>query len=208
MTAFAQQERQALCDLFLEVGPDAPTRCEGWRTADLAAHLFVRERRPLAAPGIVLGGPFAKFTEREMAAARRHHGYAGLVAKVRSGPPLCLRPVDELFNLLEYFVHTEDVRRAVPGFEPRVAPELDEALWGALRRASRMFTRKLHGAGLELERPGGERIVASSATPRAVLLGNPQELALFLYGRGEVSSVELSGPPEAQEAVRAADFSL
>ena len=34
----AQQERLALCDLFVERGADAPTLCEGWNTADLAAH--------------------------------------------------------------------------------------------------------------------------------------------------------------------------
>ena len=36
----------ALCDLFEEVGPDAPTLCGDWTTRDLAAHLVMRERRP------------------------------------------------------------------------------------------------------------------------------------------------------------------
>src|SRR5882762_622635 len=36
-------ERRELCDLFLELGPDAPTLCEGWTTLDLAAHLVLRE---------------------------------------------------------------------------------------------------------------------------------------------------------------------
>ena len=49
-------ERDELCDLFVARGPDAPTLCEGWTTADLAAHLVVRERNPLAGPGIVFGG--------------------------------------------------------------------------------------------------------------------------------------------------------
>ena len=35
----AQSERQQLCDLFEEVGPDQDTLCEGWTTAHLAAHL-------------------------------------------------------------------------------------------------------------------------------------------------------------------------
>ena len=37
------RERLELCDLLLELGPDAPTLCEGWTTADLAAHLVLRE---------------------------------------------------------------------------------------------------------------------------------------------------------------------
>src|SRR5579859_4160339 len=49
----AQQERSTLCDLFVEYGPEAPTLCEGWLAADLAAHLVVRERRPDSGPGLV-----------------------------------------------------------------------------------------------------------------------------------------------------------
>src|SRR5262249_60545235 len=56
----------ALCDTLERVGPAAPTLCEGWTTADLAAHLVVRERKPLAGPGIVLGGPFASYTASAM----------------------------------------------------------------------------------------------------------------------------------------------
>jgi len=49
----SRAERVALCDLFDAIGPDAPTRCAGWTTADLATHLLVRERYPLAAIGLV-----------------------------------------------------------------------------------------------------------------------------------------------------------
>ena len=55
-------ERAAMCDTFEAVGPDAPTLCDGWLTADLAAHLIVREHRPDAMPGILAGGPFARHT--------------------------------------------------------------------------------------------------------------------------------------------------
>ena len=52
---FAQIERQDLCTLFEDLGPDVPTLCEGWTARDLAAHLVVRERRPDAALGILAG---------------------------------------------------------------------------------------------------------------------------------------------------------
>jgi hypothetical protein len=42
-------EREQLCDLFLELGPEAPTLCEGWATLDLAAHLVMREHDPRSA---------------------------------------------------------------------------------------------------------------------------------------------------------------
>ena len=43
----AAAERHDLCDTFLEVGPEAPTLCSPWRTRDLAAHLVLREHRPV-----------------------------------------------------------------------------------------------------------------------------------------------------------------
>lgn len=61
--SLAQQERETLCDLFAELGPDAPTLCAGWVTADLAAHLVARERRPDSGPGLVWP-PLAGHTER------------------------------------------------------------------------------------------------------------------------------------------------
>jgi len=203
----AASERQALCDLLDALGPDGPTLCEGWKTSDIAAHLFVRERRPQATPGILLGGVLGSITTRSMSAALRRYGYEGVVGKVRSGPPILLRPVDELINQLEYFVHTEDVRRADPDWAPVDNPALDDALWASLRRAARLFTRRLKGAGLELVRPDGDSIVARSGAPRAVLTGGPQELALFVLGRRSVARVELSGSADAQDAVRRSDFS-
>lgn len=204
----ARWERSGLCDALIRSGPGAPTLCEGWLTRDLAAHVFVRERRPLAASGIVLGGTFAKLTASSMRAALRTYGYVGLVARVRSGPPLLWRPVDDLVNLVEFFVHTEDVRRAAPDWEARNDPQLDGALWASLGRWSKMMTRKLQGAGLELQRPDGERIVAHRGGPSAVLSGGPQELVLFLYGRAQVARVALSGAEEAQRAVREARFGI
>ena len=83
----AQQERHALCDLFAELGPAAPTLCEGWTAADLAAHLVVRERRPDSGPGIVWP-PLAGYTDRVRLAERDKTPWTELVAAVRSGPPL------------------------------------------------------------------------------------------------------------------------
>jgi hypothetical protein len=45
-----------LCDLLELLGPDADTLLAPWCTRDLAAHLYLRERDPLAGPGLVLPG--------------------------------------------------------------------------------------------------------------------------------------------------------
>src|ERR1700753_2037874 len=107
----AQQERMTICDLFVELGSDAPTLCEGWKTADLAAHLVVRERRPDSGPGLVWA-PLAGYTEKVSVAARGRTSWEDLVDSVRRGPPAILKPFDGAMNTVEYFIHVEDVRRA------------------------------------------------------------------------------------------------
>ena len=69
----AQQERQTLCDLLVELGPEAPTLCAGWATADLAAHLVVRERRPDSGPGLVWP-PLAGHTDKVRRSVRDRTG--------------------------------------------------------------------------------------------------------------------------------------
>lgn len=64
---FDALERQQLCDLFVELGPDAPTVLKPWTTRDLAAHLVLREHDYLAAPGLVLPGRWHRFSERRTA---------------------------------------------------------------------------------------------------------------------------------------------
>ena len=204
-------EREALCDLFLAVGPDAPTLCEGWRTADLAAHLVVRERNPLAGPGLVMGGAAAALTARITARAKQRHTYEQLVARVRRGPPPWTAPFDAVINTVEYFVHHEDVRRGAGDDTPRPASEtgeLDAALWRSIGRGSGLMTRPLGGTGLDLVRPDGEFVHARKGAPVAILTGRPGELVLLLSGRGRAAHVEVSGPPDAVEAVRRANFGL
>src|SRR3712207_9294235 len=70
----AARERAALADLLDELGPDAPTRCAGWTTAHLAAHLVTRDRRPDTTPGFALeatpvGRPLAAWSHREIGRA-------------------------------------------------------------------------------------------------------------------------------------------
>ena len=116
--SLAQQERNTLCDLFVERGSEAPTLCEGWSTADLAAHLAVRERRPDSGPGLVWP-PLAGYTDKVRRTVRDRTPWEKLVEKVRQGPPLLLRPFDGPMNTVEFFIHVEDVRRAQEGWEPR-----------------------------------------------------------------------------------------
>jgi uncharacterized protein (TIGR03085 family) len=206
MTAFAQYERRELADLMLAAGPDAPTRCAGWTTRDLAAHLVLRERRPDAAAGIVVR-PLRGYTER-VQRALGDRPWPALVQTVRSGPPALLRRFDEQANLAEMFIHHEDVRRAQGGWEPRALDPAEEAaLWRRVVPMARLARRRLPVA-TTLEAPGFGRIEARPGVPHVTVVGPPGELLLFVSGRQDVARVELSGPPESVASLREARLGL
>ena len=197
MTRHALSERLLLCDDLLRLGPDAPTMCEGWDTRDLAAHLVIREGRPDLAIGVLV--PFLHGRLERERARMAEGDYAALVERVRGGAPvwnpLHIDKLDEIANLVEFFVHHEDVRRAQPDWEPRdLAPNLQHALWVAVRRSSRLMFRK-SPTGIVLIAPGHGRHSARLPDDRGTVLvrGTPAELVLYAYGRKEVAKVELSG---------------
>ncbi|MCT9009810.1 TIGR03085 family metal-binding protein [Streptomyces rhizosphaerihabitans] len=199
MSTHAKRERLLLADLLEAVGPDAPTLCEGWTSRDLAAHVVVRERRPDAAGGLVVK-QLAPRLERVMAEFAEKP-YEELIQLIRTGPPrfspFSLKQLDEASNVVEYYVHTEDVRRAQPDWTPR---ELDtvfqEALWSRLDRTARLVGR---GAptGVVLRRPNGQTTVLNKGTPVVTVTGEPSELLLFGFGRQSVADVELDGDKDA-----------
>jgi uncharacterized protein (TIGR03085 family) len=196
----AQQERRTICDLFVEVGADAPTLCEGWLTADLAAHLVVRERRPDSGPGLVWP-PLAGYTEKVRQRARDRAPWEKLVETVRRGPPLLLRPFDGPMNTVEYFIHVEDVRRAHDGWEPReISPELADALW---ERVGPGGMAKKVGATVVVKSPG-RADKQSGAGPVVVLTADPGELTMFGAGRQGAANVEISGDATLAAQLRAA----
>jgi uncharacterized protein (TIGR03085 family) len=199
-------ERDQLCDLFLELGPEAPTLCEGWATLDLAAHLVMREHDPRSGLAILGGDRFAKLEESLMAKGRAK-GYEHLVERLRSGPPLVpwrLPGLRTLLNLNEWFVHHEDVRRA-NGLGPRAdRPDLDAALWELTGRTAKMAVRGVKGAGVVIDAPGHGQRTLKQAEPLVTVTGGPQELVLFVNGRRDAARVELTGDPAGLEAVATA----
>ncbi|MEO7752419.1 MAG: TIGR03085 family metal-binding protein [Terracoccus sp.] len=199
MTRHALTERQLLCDSLDRIGADAPTLCEGWQTQDLAAHLYVREHRPDLAAGLFVS-PLAERLEREQKAIA-DGGFDALVEKVRDGAPAWnptrLAKVDELVNLVEMFVHHEDILRAQPDWTARpLSDEVQAALWTNLKRSSRMLFRK-SPTGIVLIGQGQGRHAAKLPDERGtvVLRGEPAELVLYAFGRKDVAAVELEGDP-------------
>ncbi len=207
----AQRERAALVETLRGVGPDAPTLCEGWNTRDLAAHLVIREYRPDAGPGIVVPF-FAAHTAKVQREVTEQTGWDELVNKVASGPPIYspLKLLDPVANVPELFIHHEDVRRAQPGWEPRV---LEPALAAMLRRTlplmGRLTLARVPGRVALRSKDGKTLLIAGSARfrgPAVTVTGPPEELLLFSVGRQ--ARVDFDGDASAVQAVRDAPKGL
>ena len=132
--------------------------------------------------------------------------YEELIQLIRTGPPrfspFSLKQVDELSNVVEFYVHTEDVRRAQPEWTPReLDPVFQNALWSRLERTARLVGRRAP-TGLVLRRPDGRTVVAHRGTPVVTVTGEPSELVLFAYGRQSAATVELEGDRAAIEKLR------
>ena len=189
-------ERAALADLLTELGPDAPTCCEGWTTADLATHLVVRDRRPDAAPGAVLGGPFARWTGIVSERKKRGTPWSALLDELRSGPPALFPtawgPVDRLVNSAEMTIHHEDVLRAQPGWAPRSLPRAaQDQLWSQVAFLAR--TRPRSDRGLVVRRTDtGASSTLREGVPVTTVAGEPLEVLLWASGREDVARVEVS----------------
>lgn len=199
MTSLARTERAALCDLALRLGPDRPTRCEGWTVKDLVVHLVVREGS-VASVGIAVR-PLSGLTERAYARARRR-SFESLVDRLRSGPPrlspLSLPRLDEVANGVEMFVHHEDVRRAQPDWEPReLDTETEERLWSAVAGFGRRLVAKAP-VGVVAERTPQDTVaVLRDTAPSVTVAGPPAEVLLYLFGRREGARVQLRGSEAA-----------
>ncbi len=210
----ARVRRGILADLLRELGPASPTLCAGWTAHDLAAHLVTRERVPWAGPGLVVGALHG-ITERAERATMRAHTYPELVEMFRAGPPRWhptrFAAVDDAANLIEFYVHTEDLRRAMPGHdvagwnaaESDAAPDRN-AMWASLRLIGLAGFRQ-STIGVVAERtdaPG--RLTLRRREPVVEIVGPPEELLLYAFGRRAAARVELRGDPEAVERLAGA----
>ena len=210
MSRLARTERAALCDLALELGPDAPTLSGEWTVKDLVVHLLVREGSP-AAVGIVVS-PLSRLTDLASARLGRRD-LSVLVERLREGPPFYspygLAKVDKTFNTLEFFVHHEDIRRAQDGWEPRQLDDrTQDVLWKMIRVGGKALVRSA-AVGVTLERSDtGELAVLKESSEQVVVRGLPAELVMFAFGRQEQSRVELRGSDHAVARLTGADLGI
>ncbi|GHD01398.1 TIGR03085 family protein [Zhihengliuella salsuginis] len=192
-----------LAETLLAAGPSAETLCDGWECRHLAAHLVLREHHALAAG--IAGGPLEKpmmrLLDKWADEARSIPGYQRLVERFAAGPgsfsPFAIGRVERAANLTEFFVHTEDIRRAHERWAPRVLDrEYSERLWSALTRVSSLLYRGVD-VGVILVRPDGKRHVAKKANTSVAITGEPSELLMHGSGRRDHALVTFEGTDDA-----------
>lgn len=154
--------------------------------------------------------PFlAEYTARVQNRIAQATSWDDLVEMVSAGPPLYspFKLLDPVVNVGEMFIHHEDVRRAVDGWQPRV---LDDLIVASLRRPLALMSRITLGkapAQVVLQTPAGQRIASIGRGETVTVTGEPPELLLFVAGR-DAARVEFDRDPKTVAAVRAARRSL
>lgn len=210
---FVAAERAALADSMAKAGPAGPTLCEGWQTRDLLQHLISRE----ASVARKLRGASL---DSDLSATP----WPELIEQFREGPPLgslfWLPGANTAANFEEFFVHHEDVRRAVPGWIGRELPtEVEDAMWRRVRSPFGRIAVRRAEVGIHLHRTDrvgetheydgeaashrdpfmrGEHVMLRAARPGVIVSGPPSELLMFVFGRQQAADVQLYGSADAR----------
>jgi uncharacterized protein (TIGR03085 family) len=212
MPNHALNERTDLTASLLAAGPDAPTLCGEWTTNQLAAHLVLRERSLAELGGRLPVARLQAIAHRRIDDYVAANSYPDIVAAVEQGPPVfspfAVPPIREAVNLLEYLIHDEDVRRAAPGWQPRVVQiDRQQAVWSKLRLMARLTLRSLPVA-VELVWPSHGSVSVGRGPARVTITGDPVELALVAFGRQRVAQVQYDGTAEDVASVRDAKIAI
>lgn len=220
MRELVRTRRDELCATLADLDDDqwrAETLCAGWDAGDIAAHLIVREREPWTAPGLVLGGPLGAVTDRRRDVWRAR-GRTTLVRTLAAGPPWPLSGPLGATQIVEDWIHEQDVRRGGANLAtPPPAGTLARLLWTAMKRFA---TRTLAVDGdLAIELTDGTRrhrvrarprrpfAASTDAPPDVVVHGPVGELLLYVAGRA-VADVAIDGTPDARAALGSSSRSL
>lgn len=92
--------------------------------------------------------------------------------------------MDEQANLGEFFVHTEDIRRAAPGWKPRrLDPGVEQGLAAAVARIAALTLRRAP-LRISLTTEAGTLVTAGKG-PDVAVIGAIGEIAMWAYGRDE-----------------------
>jgi uncharacterized protein (TIGR03085 family) len=211
----ALEERHDLSETLRSTDPAAPTLCGDWTAALLTAHLIQRERSLTELMGRLPVQRLRQLAEAALADLVASRPYPDLVDAFDAGPPRLspwsLPPLREAINLMEYAVHHEDVRRAVPGAVPRALPVARQrAIWQRLRMSAPLTMRAVR-VGVVLVSPAHGEILTHRAKHGSTIVtitGEPMELGLVAFGRQRVARVDYDGSAEDVAIVSGAEIAI
>lgn len=194
MTSLAKRERFAMAQTFRNLGPDAPTLCEGWNAFDLLLHLIIRENRPDAAAGIVIPG--MKNYANKIKEGLRLKGFETLVQEFANGPRnlsiFSLPGVDDLANTIEFVIHHEDLLRAQANYSPRVFSDEDKKiLWKGFTKTGKFFLFKAKVGVIAKSEQG--TYTMKSGNSCVTIEGDVIDLWLYTYGRKTAANIKFDG---------------
>jgi uncharacterized protein (TIGR03085 family) len=189
----------------------ADTLCAGWTVEDLAAHLIVRERGSIPArAGIVM--PFLHHKHDVAIAEMKQIGHKKLINKLEH-PPAWIKRLP--FNVIEFYVHNEDLLRGKLGRSRVISDELEEALSGFVLQLARLAFRRVTGSFRlvihdESSSETHERQIGkqNTSSPELEISGRAGELILLFMGRGKHAKVRAAGSDEAKRLYRLADVGI
>ena len=207
-------ERQFFVETIEGLKPaewQASTLCVGWSVEDLASHLIVRERGGLIARlGIVLPFLHQKHDTAILKTKQKSHNE---LIKILAKPPFWVKRFP--FNVIEFFVHNEDLLRGELKRKRVLSDELEQALSGYVPQLMRLAFRKVSGGfnlivhdetvGAVYHRHFGG---AAEGAPELELTATAGELVLLFAGRGRHAKVHVSGSAEAKRLYAIADIGL
>jgi uncharacterized protein (TIGR03083 family) len=204
------REREAFRATLDQLGPDAPTACGSWTTADVAVHVVTGEVagalpnapfRLLVGWGVRLDwmAPVNMWAFRRY---RRRHGFDWAMRRLGHDPPRLQRhravaPV----SLLEVWAHHDDVLAAndVGSCDSGVD------LGPVLRVLTRYQRRFLHGVRVT----SGEAVWCEPAKEVTVEVGGrAADLARWLAGRAGMEALAVCGEPAGIERLKALKLRL
>ena len=152
--------------------------------------------------------PFLRKHAAQVTAEVAAQPWEKMIKTFRDGPPIlsvsAIPIVGDRFNLAEFFIHHEDIRRAPEEWAPRDnSKELDDALWNPFKMMGRMMFRK-SPVGVTLRSVGRDDIVVKTGARGVILVGLPGEIVIHAFGRPlDKVHVVVQGDPADVEAFEA-----
>ncbi len=188
----------------------AATLCDGWDIEDLIAHVIVRDRGSfLARLGIVVPALHDAHTAAiRKQKATSHQELIGLIEHIPWwGTKL-------RYNLIEFFVHNEDILRAKLDRKRQISDDLYAGLASFIPGMSRLALRKLDRelrVTLVDSMTGDVHVVrrGSGEDPHELTLtAEAPEFVLLFMNRGRVADVQVDGDRKALQMYKHAQIGL